>query len=336
VNFDLDSDQLSFAAAARDFFSAQGGQATARRMLDDQDALPAPGAKALADIGFLGITVPENCGGAGRGLLDLAVVAEQSGRYLCAPSLSTAARSAVLLQGCAPQLRALADGSTAFAVLDGSPSGSVPSLDAQWATAFLALDGDALVLGAADIAAGPHVDATRGLATATLTTSALLRHDAGALWATARNAALVVLAAEDLGAATQALEVSVDYVKLRQAFGRPVGSYQAIKHALVEVFSELEQLRSLVWWAAWAADNAPAELPLAAAAAAAHAARTFDLAAETAIQVHGGIGFTWEHDAHLYWRRAKVDRLVLGDEATHLDNAAKLALSGHLTSRTTR
>ena len=93
---------------------------------------------------------------------------------------------------------------------------------------------------------------------------------------------------------------------------------------LVDAWVGVDQLRSLVWWAAWAADNAPDEFPLAASAAKAYAARVFEQAAETVIQVHGGIGFTWEHDAHLYWRRAKVDRLLLGDEAEHLDAVARL------------
>ena len=97
---------------------------------------------------------------------------------------------------------------------------------------------------------------------------------------------------------------------------------------LVDAWVGVDQLRSLVWWAAWAADNAPDEFPLAASAAKAYAARVFEQAAETVIQVHGGIGFTWEHDAHLYWRRAKVDRLLLGDEAEHLDAVAAACVGG--------
>jgi alkylation response protein AidB-like acyl-CoA dehydrogenase len=140
----------------------------------------------------------------------------------------------------------------------------------------------------------------------------------------------VVMAAEDLGAADRAVQLGVAYAKERQAFGRPIGSYQAVKHMLVDAWVGVDQLRSLVWWAAWAADSAPDELPLAAASAGAMAARVLEQAAETLVQVHGGIGFTWEHDAHLYWRRAKVDRLLLGDEAEHLDVVAGLVLSGAL------
>jgi alkylation response protein AidB-like acyl-CoA dehydrogenase len=90
----------------------------------------------------------------------------------------------------------------------------------------------------------------------------------------------------------------------------------------------VEQLRSLVWWAAWAADQAPDELPLASAAAKGAAAVTLEQAADTLVHVHGGVGFTWEHDAHLYWRRAAVDRLLVGDDVGAFDEVARLAVSG--------
>ena len=108
------------------------------------------------------------------------------------------------------------------------------------------------------------------------------------------------------------------------AFGRPIGSYQAVKHMLVDAWVGVDQLRSLVWWAAWAADDAPDEFPLAAAAAKAYAARVFEQAAETVIQVHGGIGFTWEHDAHLFCQRAKVDEVLLGPPRIHRARLADL------------
>ncbi|MGY1804159.1 acyl-CoA dehydrogenase family protein [Blastococcus sp. SYSU D00922] len=324
MNFDLDDDQRDIATGAKNFFRGSASPAAARTALEGGGL--EPGRKALADIGFLGITVPEPAGGAGRTLLDLAVVAEQAGAVLAGPSLVTAARAAVLLQG-EPELAAqLADGSTAFAVLDGSG----PSIDAADATAFLALvDGD-LVLGGGEAVPGRPMDATRGLASVRLTSRRVLVPDAAELWTRARQVAAVAMAAEDLGGADRCVQLGVAYAQEREAFGRRIGSYQAVKHMLVDAWVGVEQLRSLVWWAAWAADANPAELPLAASAAKACAAAVFDQAAGTLIQVHGGIGFTWEHDAHLYWRRAKVDRLLLGDEAEHLDAVARLAVAGAL------
>jgi len=328
VNFDLGPDQRDAAAAARDFYRGSASPAAARAALEG--GAVAPGRKALADIGFLGITVPESAGGAGGSLLDLAVVAEQGGAVLAGPSLLTAARAAVLLAG-SPDLAAqLADGSAALAVVDGPVTGSSPSIDAAGATLFLGSDDGALVVGEGEAAAGPPLDATRGLASVRLTSRRVLAEDAAQLWARARQVAAVVLAAEDLGAADAAVQMAVGYAQQRETFGRRIGSYQSVKHMLVDAWVGVDQLRSLVWWAAWAADAAPEELPLAASAAKAHAAEVLERAAETCIQVHGGIGFTWEHDAHLYWRRAKVDRLLLGDAAEHLDAVARLAVDGAL------
>ncbi len=231
----------------------------------------------------------------------------------------------------APDLAAqLADGSAAFAVVDGPVTGSSPSIDAAGATLFLGLDDGALVVGEGEATPGRPLDATRGLASVRLTSRRVLAEDAGQLWTRARQVATVVLAAEDLGAADAAVQMAVGYAQQREAFGRRIGSYQAVKHMLVDGWVGVDQLRSLVWWAAWAADAAPEELPLAASAAKAHAAEVLERAAETCVQVHGGIGFTWEHDAHLYWRRAKVDRLLLGDAAEHLDAVARLAVAGAL------
>jgi alkylation response protein AidB-like acyl-CoA dehydrogenase len=329
VNFDLSDDQRAAAAGAREFFTGSVPLSAARAALDG-DGVPAPGRKALADIGFLGVTVPESAGGAGAGVLDLAVVAEQAGAVLAGPSLVTAARAAVLLEGTPDLAAQLADGSAAVAVLDGPVTGSAPSIDAADATLFLGLDGGALIAGEGEVVPGRPLDATRGLARVRLTSRRVLAEDAGALWERARQVAAVVLAAEDLGAADRAVLMGVEYAQQREAFGRLIGSYQAVKHMLVDAWVGVDQLRSLVWWAAWAADSAPDELPLAASAAKAYAAEVFERAAETVVQVHGGIGFTWEHDAHLYWRRAKTDRLLLGDAAEHLDTVARLAVAGAL------
>jgi alkylation response protein AidB-like acyl-CoA dehydrogenase len=321
MNFDLDDEQRDLAAAARDFLTDSASPADARAALDE-GADVAPGRAALLKSGFATITVPEDAGGGGGSVLDLAVVAEQAGRVLAGPSLVTYARAAVLLAG-DDRLAALADGSLALAVVDDGPV-----LDAAGADTFLARRGDDVVVGGGTVTARAAIDPTRGLAEVTLGDVEVVAADAAARWQHAERVGRVVLAAEGLGTASRALEIGVEYAQQRQAFGRAIGSYQAIKHALVDVYVQVEQLRSLVWWAAWAADQAPDELPLAAAAAKAAAATTLEQAAETLIQVHGGIGFTWEHDAHLFWRRAKVDRLLLGDDVAAYDEVARLAMAG--------
>jgi alkylation response protein AidB-like acyl-CoA dehydrogenase len=140
--------------------------------------------------------------------------------------------------------------------------------------------------------------------------------------ASAWHLAQALLAAESIGAVETALDVSVQYAKERNTFGRSIGSYQAVKHALTEVLRQLENGRSLLYYAGWSRRGAPAEFPLAANAARSVAGRALDLAARTMISVHGGIGATWEHDAPLYFRRAQLSRRLIGGTAGASDRTA--------------
>ena len=306
MDFDLSDEQRALGAAARDFYENAASPADARRALADE-APVTPGLKAIAATGFQSILQE------GGTVLDLAVVASESGRVLAGPSVSGFGRVSVLV----PDAE-LAEG---WAVLDGSS----PVLDAATATTFLALRDGQLVKARGAVTPGAPLDPTRGLGTVELTDVQAI--DGADRWDQALRVGQVLLAAEDLGTAERAVEIGVQYAKDRKAFGRPIGSYQAVKHALVNAFVGVEQLRSLVWWAAWAADESPEELPLAAAACKGLAATVLEQAAETLIQVHGGIGFTWEHDAHLFWRRAKVDRFLLGDDVEAYDTVARLSLA---------
>ena len=134
--------------------------------------------------------------------------------------------------------------------------------------------------------------------------------------------AQALIAAESIGSVETALDVSVSYAKERFTFGRAIGSYQAIKHSLTEVLRQLENGRSLLYYAGWARMGAPAEFPLAANAARSVASRALDQAARTMISVHGGTGATWEHDAPLYFRRAELSRRLLGGASDATDRVA--------------
>jgi alkylation response protein AidB-like acyl-CoA dehydrogenase len=136
-----------------------------------------------------------------------------------------------------------------------------------------------------------------------------------------------LIAAESLGAVEAALESSIAYAKERHTFGRAIGSYQAVKHALVEVLRLLENARSLMYYAGWAHRDAPDEFPLAASAARVAGGRALDFAARELISVHGGIGATWEHDAPLYFRRAQLSRRLLGGAGEAADRVAGELLS---------
>jgi alkylation response protein AidB-like acyl-CoA dehydrogenase len=166
-------------------------------------------------------------------------------------------------------------------------------------------------------------DATRSLGHVTLNdASAMLLDAPEETLAAAWHLAQALIAAESLGSVETALEVSVAYAKERHTFGRAIGSYQAVKHSLTEVLRQLENGRSLLYYAGWAHAGAPGEFPLAASAARSVAGRALDHAARTMISVHGGIGATWEHDAPLYFRRAQLSRRLLGGTGRATDRVA--------------
>jgi alkylation response protein AidB-like acyl-CoA dehydrogenase len=166
-------------------------------------------------------------------------------------------------------------------------------------------------------------DATRSLGHVSLTNAPAVLLDAPEdTLAGAWHLAQALIAAESLGSVETALDVSVAYAKERHTFGRAIGSYQAVKHSLTEVLRQLENGRSLLYYAGWSRTGKPEEFPLAASAARSVAGRALDQAARTMISVHGGIGATWEHDAPLYFRRAQLTRRLLGGTAGATDRVA--------------
>jgi alkylation response protein AidB-like acyl-CoA dehydrogenase len=200
-----------------------------------------------------------------------------------------------------------ADVLAGVALLDGQPVGVLIEASAEGVT----------------VAPTQRYDATRALGHVSLqdAPATLLDCPPEAL-ADAWYLAQALIAAESLGSVETALEVSVAYAKERHTFGRAIGSYQAIKHALTEVLRQLDNGRSLLYYAGWARRGGPREFPLAANAARSLAGRALDNAARTMISVHGGIGATWEHDAPLYFRRAQLSRRLLGGTAAATDRVA--------------
>jgi alkylation response protein AidB-like acyl-CoA dehydrogenase len=190
---------------------------------------------------------------------------------------------------------------------------------------------DGRPIGVAVLADAPGVnveavtryDATRSLGHVTLSDAPAVVLDAPEeSLQSAWHLAQALIAAESLGSVETALDTSVAYAKERFTFGRAIGSYQAVKHSLTEVLRQLENGRSLLYYAGWARLGAPEEFPLAANAARSVASRALDQAARTMISVHGGTGATWEHDAPLYFRRAELSRRLLGGTSTATDRVA--------------
>jgi alkylation response protein AidB-like acyl-CoA dehydrogenase len=172
-------------------------------------------------------------------------------------------------------------------------------------------------------------DATRSLGHVTFTRARGRRLDVGPeVLADAWYLAHALIAAESLGAVQTCLEVSVAYAKERFTFGRAIGSYQAVKHELTEVLRQQENARGLEYYAGWAREAKPEEFPLAASAARSAAGEALDFASRSMINVHGGIGATWEHDAPLFFRRAQLSRRLLGGTHDATDRVAEQTIAG--------
>jgi alkylation response protein AidB-like acyl-CoA dehydrogenase len=189
---------------------------------------------------------------------------------------------------------------------------------------LFAVQGDAPGL---DRRALPTLDLTRKQARLEFSgTPAVLIGSSGAAepgLAKALDLAAVALAAEQVGGARQVLDASVEYAKARMQFGRPIGSFQAIKHKCANMLLELESAKSAAYYAAWVASEDSDELPVVASLCKSYCSEAFFHAAGENIQIHGGIGFTWEHPAHLYFKRAKSSELLLGDPSYHRELLAQ-------------
>jgi alkylation response protein AidB-like acyl-CoA dehydrogenase len=216
------------------------------------------------------------------------------------------------------------DGHKSF-VLDGGIASLVLVAGRTWSgVSLFAVSGDASGLTRTPL---ETLDQTRKLARLELArTPAQLVGAEGAAWpglSRTLDLAAIALAAEQVGGAQRCLDMSVEYAKVRYQFGRPIGSFQVIKHRCADMLLEVESARAAAQHAAWTAAEESPEVPAAASLAKATCSDAYFRAAADNIQIHGGIGFTWEHDAHLYFRRAKSSQLFLGDAAYHREHLAQ-------------
>ncbi|MGW7075997.1 acyl-CoA dehydrogenase [Streptomyces sp. NPDC054866] len=352
----ITQEQRELAAAVRGWAARAVPPEEIRKLLDD--APPGEGARpahwdGLAEQGLLAVHLPEECGGGGGDLVDLAVVLEEAGRAaLPGPYLASSLASAVLHRAGARELAAdLASGARIGAVALGAGTLTAVSvadgylLDGTAPPVLSGADADLLIL-AAESARGTEwlavdaaeltvrtqesADPTRPTAEVTadgveVPAGRVLAVDA----ALVRDLACAVYAADACGVAGWALETATEYAKAREQFGRPIGQFQAVKHLCADMLVRLEQARALAWDAARAADETSREARgLVCALAAGAALDAAYSCAKDSIQILGGIGFTWEHDAHLYLRRSLVARQLLGTGDGHRLRAVRLAEGG--------
>jgi alkylation response protein AidB-like acyl-CoA dehydrogenase len=352
MEFAFTDEQRMIAETARAYFAEHATSGRTRAAMAQTG--PEAGIDAglwqgyCRDLGFSGIGIAEDLGGAGLGMVELAILGEAAGTHVAAmPMLGSLAQAAqaIAAGGSDEQRRTvlplLLSGEhiggwfddADLAERDGlihATGRFVPHGGA--AHQFVVSSADRAWLVAADapgVAVTVHttMDQTRPFATVALrgVRGEPLTDGIAAVRA-ARNTALMMVAAEALGGAQACLDRTVAYARERIQFGRPIGSFQAYKHRLADMMVDIEQARSAVYWAACALDEASAEADFALSAAKSFAADTFFHCAAMMIQLHGGIGFTWEHDAHLYFKRARAIQSMLGSSAWHRERLATMIL----------
>lgn len=351
MNFDFSDDQKMLKETAGGFLAEHSPLALCRAVLEGDESYSAELWKRAAELGWQATTIPEQYGGAGFGHLELAVMAEELGTALAPIPFASSvylATEALLIAGSDEQkqryLPRLASGEAigCFALAERAGQNDAAGVATRFAGDAVTgkktpvLDGDiadfAVVVAAGD--SGPvlaiveldgtgvartrleSIDPSRSFATIEFADAAAERlGDAGggaALVDRLLNRAAVLVAFEQVGGATRALEITKSYVLERYAFGRPIGSFQAVKHTLADRYCDIELARSNAYYAAWALEHDNDELPVAAALARVAACHAYDQTTTDMIQLHGGVGFTWEFDCHLFYRRAKLLSAALG------------------------
>jgi alkylation response protein AidB-like acyl-CoA dehydrogenase len=365
--FDLTDEQQAIRSTAHDFLASRFKSERLREIAASDDGFDENGWKEMAELGWAGLALPEEWGGQGLGIVDLAVLFEEMG-YVCAPSplLSNTIAGLAIAAGGSDEQKERWLGPLAAGELRGTPAlmdAGVPAEPGKFAMAA-GSDGDGVVLdgektlvmdaasadfflvatadnrrhvvekGAEGVTVTPEesIDLTRRISSVRLENvrvapeSTLPGDEADYFPVFLR--ACVAIAAESTGLAQRALDMSVAYAKDRQQFGRPIGAYQAVSHRCAQMLLETENSRSAVYGAAWAADAEPESLPLAACMAKAYASDAGWRVPDAAIQVHGGIGFTWEHDLHFFLKRGRANAASFGDAKWHRERVADAVLAG--------
>ena len=379
MQFVHSEEQRLIRDSARALLAGRAGPAQLRAALSESRGYDGALWRTMVELGWTGLALPEDCGGAGLGWVELCILQEEQGRLLVAsPFFATSALAAPLISASAneAQRRALltriARGEVRIAcALNGTdgrppPEGIAVSLEtradgltlrgvsdfvihADSADLLLVLaraphaqgaEGISVVVipaASAGVTIHPHVmlDLTRPMSRVELEGVSVEPQQilgpagtAGTAIAEALDRARIALASEALGGAERVLEMTTAFVKERIQFGRPIGSFQAIKHRLADMMIEVEAAKSAAWYAACVADERPEELAEAAAIAKSYCCDAFFDCAANAIQLHGGIGFTWEHDVHLYFKRARATAMLLGSPAWQRERLVRHFASG--------
>jgi alkylation response protein AidB-like acyl-CoA dehydrogenase len=326
MRFDLTDDQRAVRDAIDDLCRSRYSSAAARSYgsgESDDSALW----RELVAAGWTGVAVPEEHGGQGLGTVELTLVCEGLGRALAPSAFFGNAAAAVIVAAAGDDgqqrrwLPGFASGESRGAFGTWQPDGSALAYDVEGAAALVLVEPGRAAIVTADACTFENtdgIDITRRLSRVTVGAADELRGDVDA----AVDRVEVALSAELVGVASRAMDLAVEHARTRQQFGRPIGVYQAVSHRCADMLIDVESARSAVLCAAWTADHDTATLPFAASVAKVAAAQGAWRTTTASLQVHGGIGFTWEHDCHLLLRRAVASGHLLGSADWHLDRVA--------------
>jgi alkylation response protein AidB-like acyl-CoA dehydrogenase len=332
MNFDFTDDQQAIKRTANELLAARFKPEKMRELAEaeryDDDAW-----KEICELGWAGIFIDEDHGGQGLGIVELVILMEELGYALApVPFLSNAAAGLALqFAGTDEQkerwLPGIASGEargTVAMVRDGEAR-LVPDADSAEVIVLIGSDGSTNVVEAstAEIEPFETMDRTRRFARVRAGGGEPLGGDCFA----AGDRIATALAAETVGVAQKAMEMAVEYARERKQFDRPIGAYQAVSHRCAQMLLEVEGSRSGAYYAAWCADSEPESLAAAASGAKAYSSDAGWRVCGSSLQVHGGIGFTWEHDLHFYLKRAKTNAMLFGSAREHRERVASLALA---------
>ncbi|MCU1464327.1 MAG: acyl-CoA dehydrogenase [Actinomycetia bacterium] len=330
MDFDLTEDQLALRAGANDVLDDLASPARVRAHTGTNASFDPALWTAMVDQGWLGVEVGEGTGGLGLGSVEVAVLVEELGRHAApVPFVPTVlALDALGMAGDDPWVARLLNGD-AIACVAWDPAAPVPYAPSADIAIVLTDDGVyATELG--DAASGnrprrePAMDLTRELGWLHFDPATSRRLGGPDARTRLLDRGATFTSADLLGSATRALDMSVEYAKDRVQFGRPIGSFQAVKHRCADMLVDVEGMRSTVYWAAWCIGAGDPDASVAASTAKIWCADASKRVMASALQVHGGIGFTWEHDLHFFLKRAQLDQLAFGDSSAHRERLAAL------------
>jgi alkylation response protein AidB-like acyl-CoA dehydrogenase len=355
MQFGLSESQQILKDTARKFFAGECPMAHTRKLIESETAYDPALWQKLAQQGFTGIISPEEFGGMGLGKVELALLMEEAGYALLpGPLLSTLMAGAVIAACGSSQQKQIylapisSGGSRAtVAFLEAGASWDRSQLkmvaDQQRLTGKKVFVPDAavadfLVVVAKDgvfvvktessgmtVQAMKGMDLTRKIYSVEFSNTPAERlNEAGAGFERALEIATVALTAELVGGMQRVLETTVAYAKTRKQFGKPIGSFQAVQHMCADMYLEIESARSSAYYAAWALEENAPDASTAVSIAKMYASDASRTVGNRGIQVHGGMGFTWENDLHLYYRRAKASETMLGDATFHRERIARM------------